>query len=349
MQQPVVFVGDDHAIAPIMRDIAQQLTAQGIRVVRGRAEVPPRLTEYAPSEWPALFGEAQAMVISTRTLAPRELLAAAPRLRGVIFPTIGTESVDLADAAQLGLMVAHGPTPENFTGMAESVVMLIGALFLDLPGKEKMTRANAQRTPHKIMRARLVSGSTIGMIGMGRIARAAVDRLAGWGVHVLAYDPYVPQESAPAGVRMVDMPTLLEQSDLISLHVTLTHETRHIIGEEQLRLMKRGAYLVNTSRGGAIDQEALIEALRTGHIGGAALDVFEKEPLAADSPLREMDNVILTSHIVGHVREMHDSFVAAAVENVTRILRGEDPLYVRDKKLVAGWHARISHLHRVGT
>jgi phosphoglycerate dehydrogenase-like enzyme len=233
--------------------------------------------------------------------------------------------------------------------MAESVVMLIGALFLDLPGKEEMTRANAQRPPHKIMRARLVSGSTIGMIGMGRIARCAVERLAGWGVRVLGYDPYISQEAAPAGVRMVDLPTLLGNSDLISLHVTLTHETRHIIGEEQLQLMKRGAYLINTSRGGAVDQQALIEALRSGHIGGAALDVFEKEPLAADSPLREMDNVILTSHIVGHVREMHDSFVAAAVENVMRILRGEDPLYVRDRKLLAGWHERISRLHRGGT
>jgi D-3-phosphoglycerate dehydrogenase len=163
-------------------------------------------------------------------------------------------------------------------------------------------------------------------------------------VRILAHDPYVAQSAAPQGVTMVDMPTLLSQSDLISIHVTLTDHTRHMIGAEELRQMKPNAYLINTSRGGAIDERALITALRSGQLGGAALDVFEHEPLPADSPLRTLDNVRVISHIVGQVNEMHASFVNAALENITRMLRNEAPLYVRNPEVLPAWQKRLVRL-----
>jgi D-3-phosphoglycerate dehydrogenase len=344
MSQPRVFVARDYSVGAILDEIAAQLSSRGIHVIRGDVAAPPKITEYAPSEWPRLFGDTEVIVISTRIRAPRALLAAAPRLRGVVFPTIGTESVDLADAAALSLIVAHAPTAENFTAMAESTVMLIAALSLDLSGKQTMTRQNAQRPQHHAMRARLVGGQTIGLIGMGRIARAVVARLQGWNVQVIAYDPYVAQSAAPDGVTMVDMATLLARSDLVSIHVTLTDETRHIIGRAELAQMKPQACLVNTARGRAVDEKALVDALRSGSISGAALDVFEQEPLPMDSPLRTLDNVILTSHIVGHVKEMHGSFVNAGVENVMRILRGETPVFVRNPTVLPEWHQRMARL-----
>lgn len=344
VRQPVVFVGGDYAVSAILDEIANRLRERHIVVIRGRIEQPPRLTEYAPSEWPDLFSEAAVIVISTRTRATRAMLEAAPRLRGLVFPTIGTDSVKLTDAMDLGLVIGHGPTPENFTGMAESTVMLIAALFLDLPAKERMTRGNLPRPQHRDMRARLVRGRTIGLIGMGRIARAVVERLQGWGVSIIANDPHVPQADAPDGVKMVDMPTLLADSDLISIHVALADQGGHVIGAPELDRMKPGAYLINTSRGAAVDERALIGALQSGTLGGAALDVFEREPLAADSPLRHMDNVMIISHIVGQVREMHESFVNAAIENITRILRNERPLYVRNPQVLPVWQQRLARM-----
>ena len=344
MTRPTVFIGGDHAIPDLMDEVAAELGKKQYRVIRGQVAPPPAITEYGSEEWPALFGEADIIMITVRTKAPRALLEAAPRLRGIVFPTIGTESVELKDAADLGLIIGHGPTPENFTGMAESAVMLIAALMLDLGGKERLTRHSLPRPAQKTMKARLVRGKTIGLIGMGRIARSVVERLSGWGTNILAFDPYVSQSAAPAGVTMVDFRTLLRESDLVSIHVTLTQETRRMIGAEELALMKPDAYLINTARGGAVDEAALFNALRDGRLGGAALDVFEKEPLPKDSPLRSLDNVILTSHIVGHVSEMHASFLEAGLENISRILAGEAPLYMRNPDVLPAWKARLSRL-----
>ena len=344
MRRPVIFIGGDTAIPEILDEVAAEMRARQVEVIRGRIEPAPNITEYRPDEYPALFGKAEIIMITVRTRAPRAMLEAAPRLRGLVFPTIGTESVDLGDARDLGLVIGHGPTPENFTGMAESTVMLIAALFLDFVGKERLTRFNLPRPSQRTMKGRLVRGKTIGLIGLGRIARSVVERLAGWDARIIAYDPYVAASDVPPGVQLVDFATLLKESDLVSVHVTLSKETRNIIGAKEIAQMKPSAYLINTARGGAVDEAALVAALRSGRLAGAALDVFEKEPLPKDSPLRSLDNVILTSHIIGHAAEMHDSFVAAAVENITRILRGEPPLYTRNPDVLPLWRNRLAHL-----
>src|SRR5262249_59808056 len=124
---------------------------------------------------------------------------------------------------------------------------------------------------------------------------------------------------------MVDLPTLLRTSDVVSVHVTLTSETRHMLGETELRLMPPHAYLVNTARGGALDEQALYRVLRDGVIAGAALDVFEEEPLALDSPLRTLDNVILTPHMIGHSRQLMAAVPPARAENMLRRLRLAPP------------------------
>jgi len=323
--------------------LGDQLTAlleeAGCQVVRGPQPRPPALTVFPQEEWPRWFSETDVMVVSPRDVCSREVMLAAPRLRAVVSTVIGVDTIDLDAANDLGLIVGHGAMPENFLGVSEATVMLIAALLLDLPGKSHLLRSNAPRPLQ--LQARMVRGKTIGLIGMGRTARGVVERLAGWEVRLQAHDPYVTQEAAPAGIRMVDLATLLRTSDVVSVHVTLTSETRHMLGEAELRLMQPHAYLVNTARGGALDEQALYRVLRDGVIAGAALDVFEEEPLALESPLRTLDNVILTPHMIGHSRELMAALPPAAAENVLRVLQGEPPLYVKNPEVLPAWRQRL--------
>jgi D-3-phosphoglycerate dehydrogenase len=344
--RPVVFIGRDYSLDAVLDKIADGLEHRGCRTIRGWPHKPPQMTDYPPESWPELFLPADVILISGRTRCPRPLLESAPRLRGVVFPTIGTDSIDLADARDLGLAVGHGATPENFLGMAEANVLLIAALMLNLFYKERLTRLNLPRPEPLQFPARLVWGKSIGFVGFGRISRATVDRLAGWGAKFLTTDPYLTRDSIPDGVKFVDLPTLLAESDVVDIQVTLTRETRNLIGASEIARMKPTAYLINTSRGGVVDEQALYEALKASRIAGAALDVFGQEPLSPDHPLRGLDNVILTSHMVGHSAEANQSFIPAAIENVTRVLRGEPPLYLRNPDVLPAWRERLARLDR---
>jgi D-3-phosphoglycerate dehydrogenase len=318
------------------------LEAEGCQVIRGPKPNPPALTLFPEADWPQLFSETDVIVVSPRDVCSREVMEAAPRLRGVVSGVIGVDTIDMEAANDLGLIVGHGAMPENYLGVSESTVMLIAALCLDLHGKETILRTHAPRPPQ--LRARMVRGKTLGLIGMGRTARGVVARLAGWDVRLQAYDPYVPQAEAPDGVSMVNLETLLRTSEVVSVHVTLTPETRHLLGEAELRMMRSDAYLVNTARGGVIDEAALYRILRDHVIAGAAIDVFEHEPLSPDSPLRTLDNAILTPHMVGHSRELMAAIPPAAAENTLRILRGEAPLYVKNPETLEAWHKRLAQL-----
>jgi D-3-phosphoglycerate dehydrogenase len=177
------------------------------------------------------------------------------------------------------------------------------------------------------------------LIGYGRIARNVEQRLQGWGVNVQASDPYV------AGTLSLD--DVLRSSDVVSLHVVLTNETRNMIGARELALMKSSAVLVNTSRGGAIVEEALAEALDSGRLAGAALDVFQQEPIDMDNPLLrcDPDRVILTPHAIGHNLETGPTGVQMAYDNIDRVLRGELPESVINPEVIPAWQRRLAMFH----
>lgn len=335
----VIFVSTDW----ISDLLIEALDQSGLEIIRGPAAKAPGMMVYDKADYARLFGRADIIIASPLAQINRAILEAAPRLRSVMSPVIGVESIDVDAATELGIVVGHGATPENFIGMAEATVMLIAALVLDLPAKQKLLRDNAPRP--REMSARLVRGKTIGLIGLGRIALSTMERMQGWDVNFQAYDPYVTQDQAPKGVTMVDLKTLLGTSDVVSVHVTVTDETRHMLGEAELRQMRPDAFLVNTARGAAIDEAALYRVLRDGAIAGAALDVFEMEPLPADSPLRTLDNVILTPHMVGHTKDVMDSLPIAALENVRRVLKSEPPLYTKNPEVLARWRERLGTLN----
>ncbi len=168
--------------------------------------------------------------------------------------------------------------------------------------------------------SRELSGLTVGYVGMGRIATAVAERLRAFGTHGVFFDTVV---SDVDGLQRRSFKQVLQEADVVTLHVPLTAETRHLIGAAELAQMKRGAYLINTSRGGLVDEAALLSALETGHLAGAALDVFESEPVPAEHPLARLKNVVLTPHISAGTRDALQTKMRALFSNVQRFYRGE--------------------------
>jgi D-3-phosphoglycerate dehydrogenase / 2-oxoglutarate reductase len=188
------------------------------------------------------------------------------------------------------------------------------------------------------------AGLAIGLVGLGRIGRRVARLLQPWDVRILAYDPYVSDEVFPAsGVERAEYHTLLRTADVVSLHVTLTRETRRMLGPEQLALMKRSAVLLNTSRGTVVDEAALTRALQEGQIAAAGLDVFEDEPLATDSPLRRMgDKVLLSPHMIAYnLGSGLKPGIAWSTRSVLSALRGEVPDNVFNTEVIPRWRERF--------
>lgn len=318
------------------------LRAAGCEVVVGKSVDDFPEHRYSRRELIELIGDADAVLVSTREKLDGEILGACPKLQAVVKSSIGIEGVDVEAATELGILVCNSPAPENFTGLAEATVGLMVALFKRLKPNEALLRRGGWKQPEA--RGQLMLGKTIGLIGLGRVGKEVAKRLGPWGVRLLAYDPYVGPETARAvGVELAELERLLGQSDLVSLHVVLTPETRHMITLRELRMMKPTAYLVNTSRGAAIKEEDLVAALEQGVISGAALDVFEEEPLPLDSPLRRIDpeKLILTPHIVGNSPDSLASGQRMAVESLLAILSGRLPENLINPAAVGRWRERF--------
>ena len=235
-------------------------------------------------------------------------MESSPELRVVAKYTIGVDDIDVEAATEMGILVCHGPTESNWGGVAEGTITAMLAMLKKVRERDQHLKDGGTWRDPKLQgvyvgsRADGYTGITLGLIGLGRIGSRIATLLRPWKMRILAADPYVPESKfAEHGVTRVDLSTLLRESDVVSLHVVLTRETRHLIGAAQLALMKHNAILINTSRGPCIQEPALIEALLKGQIGGAALDVFEEEPLALDSQLRNLgDRVLLSPHVVSN-------------------------------------------------
>jgi phosphoglycerate dehydrogenase-like enzyme len=327
---------------PRANEIVSQLQEAGCNVVMLPLRETDGWQEFTDEDIETYFRDADAFVGSSREHYSRAVFEGAPRLRIGCGMVIGTENFDVDAATDLSIVIAHGATPENYVGVAEAVVMLTAALIKQLPAKRMAVQDGGWRVPFP---GHMVRDSVIGMIGYGKIGRAVAHRLEPWGCRVVAYDPYVDRSHAlEFGVELMDLDTLLQTADLVSLQVVLTDETRDMIGEREFSLMKPGAYFINTSRGLCVDEGALLRALDSGHLAGAAIDVWRKEPTNEENPLRNHPKVIPTGHNVGHSEAVYTSFPPAAVENVLRGLRGERPLYVRNPEVLPFWRRRIARL-----
>jgi phosphoglycerate dehydrogenase-like enzyme len=263
------------------------------------------------------------------------IVAATPLRRAVIehgrsLKLVHHQGVGWQDTTDHEVLKARGLplalTPEGTTlGVAEHTVLLMLAALKLLPHADAELRQGRFHINALRPISRELSGMTVGYIGMGRIAQAVAERLRAFGTSGIYFDPNV---AAFAGLERKSFDEVLGQSDIVSLHLPLTAQTRNLIGAAQLARMKPGAYIVNTARGGLIDEAALAQALQSGRLAGAALDVFETEPVAAGHPLARLRNVVLTPHISAGTRDALKTKMRALFANVERFFRGE-PLHNR--------------------
>ncbi len=319
--------------------IEAALREQGFNVVIMPIQEPNNgFHHFNEHEVATFWHDADAAMVGLRDLVPREVLEAATNLKCVCGPVIGTEMIDVKAATDLGIAVGFGAVTENFVGVAEACAMLSIELLKHLPQKWNAVRTGGFRVDTQ---GSMVKDHTIGLIGLGNIGQATARRLQGFKCRMLAYDPYQKQEVADTvNTQLVDMDTLLRESDVISIMVTLTDETTKLIGKRELDMMKPGAYLINTSRGSCVDETALRAAL-DGHMGGAAIDVWEQEPSPVDNPLRNHPKVIPSGHNVGHSTELYEALTPAGIENLSRGAAARLPLYLRNPEVAPGWKARL--------
>jgi D-3-phosphoglycerate dehydrogenase len=317
------------------------LRAAGHEVVIGRPLDQAGRKAYAEAELAEAARGVDVILASHLETISRGVLDAATRLRLVIVPFIGTDKIDLTAASRAGILVANSPTPENFIAVAEATIGLIVMLLKRIKHNEAKLRRGewAQRQD----RGEFLFGKTVGLVGLGRVGSHVARRLVNWDVRLLASDPYVPEAQAKAlGATLVDLPALLAESDVVSLHASLTDETRGLIGEKELRRMKPTAVLVNTARGEMADEEAVARALGEGWIAGAAIDAFVTEPLGPGNPLRAVDpeRLILTPHNVSHSEAGRRANLRLALEQILAAARGEAPTHCVNPETIPHWRAR---------
>ncbi len=241
---------------------------------------------------------------------------------------IGFDNVDVDAAKRLGVAVCNVPDYGADT-VADHTVASLLAMLRRLKAYDSAVRERGWLKAGDIGAIRGFAETTVGLVGTGRIGRAVAARLRPFGFRILASDPFVTAEQlAPLGIELVGLETLFASAHAISLHAPLTPENEHLIGAAALERMQPGAVLVNTSRGGLVDTDALVDALRAGRLGGAALDVFDSEPLAADSPLRSLDSVVLTPHAAFYSDTSLAALQQLATEEAERAVLGR-PLRCR--------------------
>ena len=298
----VVVVAD-----PIDRDALDRLRAGPCRVVDASAD---------PASLPQHLADAWALVVRSRTKVTAELLAKAPHLELVARAGVGVDNVDLRATAARAIRVVNAPAAAT-ASVAELTVALYLLLVRGLVPSIVATKAGKwERGTH----GHELAGRTVGFVGYGRIAREVARRLAPFGVRTVAYDPFVTRSVDATEILPLD--ALLAASDIVSVHAALTAENRHLLDAWAFGQMKPGAFLVNVARGALVDEAALLSALASGRLGGAALDVFEVEP-PMNRELLAHPNVIPTPHLGASTTEAQQRAGTDTVDEVLRALRGE--------------------------
>lgn len=276
--------------------LADQIAPEGIRVLEEAAGI--QVDERAGidvSELEAAIGNYDALIVRSRTRVTAAILEAGQRLRVVGRAGVGLDNIDVDAAAKRGIAVLNAPAG-NVVSAAELTMALMLSLVRHVPqAAASLKRGEWERNRFKGVE---LHGKTLGLIGAGRIGAEVAKRALAFGMQVIIHDPYLSDERArDIGAELVTFHELFRAADLVSIHTPLTEETRGLIGADQLAMMKPTAYLINAARGGVVDETALVEALQKGELAGAALDVFEEEPVAADNTLLRLDNVIAIAHL----------------------------------------------------
>ncbi len=279
----------------------------------------PKLGARSPSQLLALAGEAAGAIVSTDPF-DASVLESCPRLRVIARVGVGVDSIDLQTASRLGIVVTITPGANERAVADHAIALMLAAIRRISEHDEAIRRGEWNRTgthtPWEL------AGATVGLVGYGQIGRLVGERLSGFGVRLLFSDP--AEQEHTSGATRVPLDTLLEESDVVSIHAPLLPSTHQLIGKRELDLMRDDAVLVNTARGAVIDEQALIDTLEAGKLRAAALDVFDKEP-PASSPLLSLRNVVLSPHVGGLSDRSIAEMTRRATASVLDVLQGRTP------------------------
>jgi D-3-phosphoglycerate dehydrogenase len=300
--------------------VSDNLAQTGVDILRKAGFDVDVKTGMSPDAIKAEIGEYDGLVIRSATKVTADLLESAGKLKVIGRAGIGLDNVDIPAASQKGVIVMNAPDG-NATTTAELAISMMMALSRNIP--QATASMKAGKWEKKRFMGHELTGKTFGVIGIGRIGRIAASRAQGLRMKTIAYDPHMPKEVAEKlGVELVDLVELAGRSDVISVHVPLTKETRNLVSTEFFDNMKPDGIFVNCARGGVCDEAALFEALKANRIGGAALDVFAKEPVSVENcPLLGLDNFICTPHLGASTSEAQENVAIAIAEQVADYLK----------------------------
>jgi D-3-phosphoglycerate dehydrogenase len=313
----------DHAAARIL--VADPIAPDGVERLRAAGEVEVA-TGLSPDELKRKVADVDALVVRSETKVTAEVLAAAPRLRVVGRAGVGVDNIDLEAATRHGVLVLNAPTGNTIAAAEHTVAMM---LCLARNVARADTSMHQGRWDRRAFTGSELRDKTLGLLGLGKIG-FEVARIASQGLRmrVIADDPLVtPERAEQAGAELVDFDTLLQRSDILSVHVPLTDKTRGAIGAAEMHRMRRGSRLINVARGGIIDEAALAQAVREGHLAGAAVDVFTSEPPGPDNPLLGIPEILLTPHLGASTTEAQVSVATDVADQIVQFLAGGGPRY----------------------
>jgi Lactate dehydrogenase and related dehydrogenases len=293
--------------------------AEEVDVEMWQGEIPP------PKSWILeRIHDKDGILVTLTEKVDKEVIDAGKKLRVISTYSVGFDHIDVAYAKSKGIIVTN--TPEVLTdATADLIFGLLISVARRIVEGDKLIRSGLWDKPWhpEFMLGKEVHHSTLGILGMGRIGRAILKRAKGFDMKVIYYS----RSKHDVDATFVDLDTLLKESDFLVVTVDLNRETYHMLNYERLRLMKRTAFLINASRGPVVNEVDLIRILEEGKIAGAALDVFEREPLERDNPLTKFANVVLTPHLGSATRETRERMAEVAVKNLLSALKGERPIY----------------------
>jgi D-3-phosphoglycerate dehydrogenase len=277
-------------------------------------------TGLSPEELKSIISEYEGLVIRSATKVTAEIIEAAANLKVVGRAGIGLDNVDIATASKHGIVVMNAPDG-NATTAAEHAIAMLVSLARNIP--QATASMKAGKWEKKKFMGRELTGKTLGIIGIGRIGSIVADRAQGLRMNVIAYDPHMPEELVQKlGVELTTIDEVCRRSDFISVHVPMTKDTKHLVSSAQFKSMKKDTMFIDCARGGVVDEEALYEALTSGEIGGAALDVFAVEPTTKENcPLLGLDNFICTPHLGASTSEAQENVAVAIAKQVSEYLK----------------------------
>lgn len=297
--------------------VSDKLAPEGLKILEKEKKIQVDVkTDLQPGELKKIIADYDALIVRSGTKVTRDIIQAAKRLKIIGRAGVGLDNVDVEAASRKGIVVMNAPGG-NTISTAEHTVTMILALSRNIPQAHQSLKQG--HWDRKKFMGTEIYGKTLGIVGLGRIGAEVAKRAMSFGMKILAYDPYLSLDRAKSlRIESTNLKKLLQQSDYITVHTPLTNETRHLISDKEIALMKKGARIINCARGGIIDEQAIIKGLKAGKIAGCALDVYEQEP-PHESPLIKMDNVVVTPHLGASTEEAQ---VNVAIDIAKQICNG---------------------------